>query len=251
MPRNRVGHGRRRRPRSHKVARAGRAEPPGLEIVCPLSILVGTGSGTADGPPCPRVVHADRPAPLDSCHPLHVLTMPRRLIPFVVAAGLAARVVLPDAATAGTVADTPRPAAAIARSHLAVIVNRANPVASLSRRELRAIFLGEQTTWQHGRRTTPALREPGQPERAAALRLIYGMSEADLTRYFLHRAFMGGSAAGPRTLATAEGVKRFVVNVPGAIGMVRLADVDDTVKAIRIDDAAPGDAVYALVMDER
>ncbi len=46
MPRNRVGHGRRRRPRSHKVARAGRAEPPGLEIVCPLSILVGTGSGT-------------------------------------------------------------------------------------------------------------------------------------------------------------------------------------------------------------
>ena len=178
--------------------------------------------------------------------------MPTRLIPFVVVASLAVRMVLPEGAVAGTAADTPpAAAAAIARSHLAVIVNRANPVASLSRRELRAIFLGEQTTWQHGRRTTPALREPGQPERAAALRLIYGMSEADLSRYFLHRAFMGGSAAGPRTLATAEGVKRFVVNVPGAIGMVRLADVDDTVKAIRIDDAAPGDAVYALVMDER
>jgi phosphate transport system substrate-binding protein len=178
--------------------------------------------------------------------------MPTRLVPFVVAVGLAARMVLANPAAAGPAADTPPPlAASIARSHLAVIVNRANPVASISRRELRAIFLGEQTTWQHGRRATPALREPGQPERAAALRLIYGMSEADLSRYFLHRAFTGGSTAGPRTLATAEGVKRFVFNVPGAIGTVRLADLDDTVKALKVDDAAPGDVAYALVMDER
>jgi phosphate transport system substrate-binding protein len=173
-----------------------------------------------------------------------------RLIPVVVALILAARIVWPDAAAAGPYAEAPPPAAAIARSHLVVIVNRANPIASVSRRELRAIFLGEQSTWQHGRRTTPALREPGHPERAAALRLIYGMSEADLSRHFLHRTFTGGSAAGPRTLATAEGVKRFVFNVPGAIGLVRLADLDDTVKALKVDDAAPGDAAYALVMSE-
>jgi phosphate transport system substrate-binding protein len=173
-----------------------------------------------------------------------------RLLPVVVALILAARIAWPDAAAAVQAAGAPPAAATIAQSHLAVIVNRANPVASISRRELRAIFLGEQTSWQHGRRTTPALREPGQPERTAALRLIYGMSEADLSRYFLHRTFMGGSAAGPRTLATAEGVKRFVFNVPGAIGIVRLADLDDTVKAIKVDDAAPGDAAYALVIGE-
>ena len=76
------------------------------------------------------------------------------------------------------------------------------------------------------------------------------MSEADLSRHFLHRTFTGGSAAGPRTLATAEGVKRFVFNVPGAIGIVRLADLDDTVKVLKVDDAAPGDAAYTLVMSE-
>jgi phosphate transport system substrate-binding protein len=176
--------------------------------------------------------------------------MRTRLIPIVVALTLAARIASPEVAAAGPAADAPPPAAAIARSHLAVIVNRANPVASISRRELRAIFLGEQAAWQHGRRATAALREPGNPERATALRLIYGMSEADLSRYLLHRTFNGGSAAGPRTLATAEGVKRFVFNVPGAIGLVRLADLDDTVKAIRIDDTAPGDARYTLVIDE-
>jgi ABC-type phosphate transport system substrate-binding protein len=173
-----------------------------------------------------------------------------RLIPVVVALILAARIVWPDAAAAGPATEAPPPAAAIARSHLAVIVNRTNPIASLSRRELRAIFLGEQSTWQHGRRTTPALREPGHPERAAALRLIYRMSEADLSRHFLHRTFTDGSA-GPRTLATAEGVKRFVFNVPGAIGLVRLADLDETVKVLKVDEAAPGDPAYTLVMNER
>jgi ABC-type phosphate transport system substrate-binding protein len=137
---------------------------------------------------------------------------------------LAARLLLAGAAAAGSARTdpaAPAPAPAAARSHLAVIVNRANPTGTLNRAELRSLFLGERTTWTHGRRVTLVLREPGQPERDAALRLIYGMSEADLTRHWLHRTFTGGSTAGPRTLSSAEGVKRFVVNVPGAIGLVR------------------------------
>jgi ABC-type phosphate transport system substrate-binding protein len=176
--------------------------------------------------------------------------MQMRLIPLVVALVIAARLVKPDAIAAGHVADATAPAAVIARSHLAVIVNKANPVAGISLHELRAIYLGDQAAWQHGRRATPALREPGDPERAAALRLIYRMSEADLSRHFLHRTFMGGSGTGPRTLATAEGMKRFVFNVPGGIGLLRLADLDDTVKALKVDDTAPGDAAYALVIAE-
>ena len=152
----------------------------------------------------------------------------------------------PVLAMAGVAAPTP----AASRSHLAVIVNRANPIAGLSRRELRALFLGDRAAWSHGRRVTVVLREPGQPERSAALRLIYGMSEADLTRHFLHQTFNGSSAGGPRTLATADGVKRFVFNVPGAIGLVRLADVDDTVKVVSVDGTVPGDAAYTLLVGE-
>jgi phosphate transport system substrate-binding protein len=133
---------------------------------------------------------------------------------------------------------------------LAVIVNRNNPTEALERRELRALFLGEKTTWPHGRRVTLVLREPGQPERTAAIRLIAGMSEDDLTRHFIHLTFTGSSAGGPRTLATAGGVKRFVFNVPGAIGVIRLADLDDTVKALRIGGVAPADAGYPLVMGD-
>jgi ABC-type phosphate transport system substrate-binding protein len=170
-----------------------------------------------------------------------------------VALAAAGHLLIPEAAASpGTPeADTPAvSAAAPARTHLAVIVNRNNPIGAIGRAELRALFLGERTTWTHGRRVTVILREPGQAERAAARRLIYGMSEADLTRHFLHQTFTGGTGAGPRTLATAENVKRFVFNVPGAIGVVRLADVDDTVKVIRINGVAPGEMGYGLVIGE-
>jgi ABC-type phosphate transport system substrate-binding protein len=136
------------------------------------------------------------------------------------------------------------------REHLAVVVNRANPIGALDRTELRSLFLGERTTWTNGRRVTLVLREPGQPERAAALRLIYGMSETDLTRHWLHRPYTGPATSGPRTLATAAGVRRFVVNVPGAIGLLRLADVDDTIKVVTINGAVPGHASYPLVIGE-
>jgi ABC-type phosphate transport system substrate-binding protein len=174
------------------------------------------------------------------------LTVPAAI--FLVAA------VLPLPAGVGAAAKTPGPTAvpraAMPRTPLAVIVNRSNPTETLGRRELRALFLGEKTAWPHGRRVTLVLREPGQAERAAVLRLIYAMSEDDLSRHFMHQAFTGGSASGPRALATADGVKRFVFNVPGAIGVVRLADVDATVKAIKIDGASPSDPGYGLVMGE-
>ena len=150
----------------------------------------------------------------------------------------------------GAVAGPAQPPTAAEQVPFAVIVNRSNPMESIGKAELRTLFLGDRTTWPHGRRVTLVLREPGQAERTAALRLIYGMSEADMARHFIHQTFSGSAAAGPRAMATPEGVKRFVFNVPGAIGVIRLADVDDTVKVLRINGAAPGDPHYVLVMRE-
>ncbi len=163
---------------------------------------------------------------------------------------LASVLALPGGVGAAGRASEPAAAPAAARTPLAVIVNRSNPIDAIGRRELRALFLGEKTTWPHGRRVTPVLRAPGHPERTAALRLIFGMSEDDLARHVIHQAFNGGGAGGPRALATADGVKRFVFNVPGAIGVVRLTDLDDTVKAVKINGAAPGDPGYTLFIGQ-
>ena len=134
---------------------------------------------------------------------------------------------------------------------LAIIVNQSNPVENLSLTELRRIFLGERSHWPNGRRITLVIMPPGEPERAAILREVCRMSEKDYNNHFLHGLFTGEVFASPKTLSTPVGVRKFVFNVPGAIGYERSTDVDDTVKVLRIDGLLPGDKDYKIQMQAR
>ena len=154
---------------------------------------------------------------------------------------------------AGTAANAPAPGQEGTRfapraDHLAVIVNLSNPVEDLSLKELRNIVMVERTHWPDGRKITVALREPGPAERQAVLSLVYRMNEAGFTRYFLHANFTGQILNGPRMLSSSELVRRFLVNVPGAIGFVRQIDADASVKTVRIDGRMPGSPTYSLTI---
>jgi ABC-type phosphate transport system substrate-binding protein len=132
---------------------------------------------------------------------------------------------------------------------LAIIVNRQNPVQDLSYGELRRVFLGERNHWPNGRRITVVMMEPGAPERKSMLREVYRMSEDEANRHFLRGVFTGEVFASPKMLASPVGVKKFVFNVPGAIGYVKLSDVDDTVKVIKVDGRSPEDKDYRIQID--
>jgi ABC-type phosphate transport system substrate-binding protein len=131
-------------------------------------------------------------------------------------------------------------------SSLAIIVNTANPVDDLSLSELRKVFLGERGHWPNGRRITLVMMEAGQPERKALIREVCQMKEDDFSRHFLHGVFTGELFVSPKTLASPMGVRKFVFNVPGAIGYVRASDLDASVKAIRVDGHLPTDREYSL-----
>ena len=143
-----------------------------------------------------------------------------------------------------------RPASAFAQTDvpaaLAIIVHRSNPVDGLTSRELRRVFLLETQTWPHGRKITVVLREKDQPERAEAIRLVCGMSEADYDRHILFQTYRGSIAAGPRTIRTDSAMLRFVFNAPGAIGYVPAGQVDGSVKVLRIDGALPEEPRYPV-----
>ena len=134
---------------------------------------------------------------------------------------------------------------------LAIIVNQSNPINDLAFSELRAIFLGERRHWPNGRRITLVMMEPGQPERDAVLREVCKMGEPDLRRRLLQGLLTGEILVSPKTLATPIGVRKFVFNVPGAIGYLRPEDVDGSVKVLRIDGHLPGEAEYQLWIPER
>jgi ABC-type phosphate transport system substrate-binding protein len=145
-------------------------------------------------------------------------------------------------------APAPDPASETPHVSLAIIVNNENPLSQLPIGELRRMMLGEVTRWPDGRRVTIAMREPGRPERDAVLRLICRMSDQDFSRYLLQATFRGELQGGPKILDTANGVRRFVFNVPGAIGYLRSDEVDGSVKILQIAGAVPGNAAFGLTL---
>jgi ABC-type phosphate transport system substrate-binding protein len=134
----------------------------------------------------------------------------------------------------------------VALEPLVIVVNRSNPVDDLSSAELRKIFLGNRSHWANGRRITLVMREPGEPERNTILHEVCGMNEDQLKNHFLHGLFTGEILVSPKILASPTGVRKFIFNVPGAIGYLRNADVDPTVKVVRIDELLPEDKGYKL-----
>jgi ABC-type phosphate transport system substrate-binding protein len=143
------------------------------------------------------------------------------------------------------------PAARGSEQTVAIIVNQSNPVENYSFEELRKIFLGERSHWPNGRRITLVMLDPAQPERKAILRDIYGMSEKDFNNHFIQGVFTGAVFVSPKTLGSSTEVRKFVFNVPGAIGYVRGSEVDQTVKVLRIDGHTPEDNDYRIRLTAR
>jgi ABC-type phosphate transport system substrate-binding protein len=134
---------------------------------------------------------------------------------------------------------------------LAIIVNQTNPVDDLSLKELRTVFLGERSHWPNGRRITLVMMDPGLSERRAVLRDVCRMNETEFSRHFLQGLFTGEVFVSPKTLSTPVGVRKFVFNVPGAIGYLRASDVDGTVKVIKVNGHRVEDTDYPLRIELR
>jgi phosphate transport system substrate-binding protein len=143
---------------------------------------------------------------------------------------------------------TPRVAHTQEGEPIAIVVNRSNPLTEISLADLRRVFRGQRSRWSNGRRVTLVMRDPGAPERGAMLQSLYGLAEEEYRRTYLQAVFSGEASDAPKSLASTNGVLRFVYNVPGAIGYVRARDVDQSVKMLRVDGRLPGEPGYRLGM---
>jgi hypothetical protein len=136
---------------------------------------------------------------------------------------------------------------------IVVIVNGANPVENLSMGELKKLFLSDRSRWDTGKAVAPVMLGPGAAERTAFLKLVCGMNDADMAKYFLQAAFTGKSATPPKEVGSASAVKSFVAGSPGGIGFVKALDFhgdgsDGGIRAVKIEGAAAADPGYKLKM---
>jgi ABC-type phosphate transport system substrate-binding protein len=122
--------------------------------------------------------------------------------------------------------------AAVAEDEVDVIVNKANGITDLSAADAKKIFMGDKSVWPSGKRVTILMLAQGQAERAVILREVYKMNEGDYGKYFLQAAFAGRITAPPKDVGSAAQMKQLVAENPGAIGYLKKADVDDSVKVV-------------------
>ena len=84
------------------------------------------------------------------------------------------------------------------------------------------------------------------PEHKAAVHFLFGMSEPEFQKYCIHASFVGETQRAPRDSGASTAVVGLVAVIPGAVGFVRVSAVTPTVKVLKIDGLAPGDAGYPL-----
>jgi ABC-type phosphate transport system substrate-binding protein len=139
----------------------------------------------------------------------------------------------------GLAALAPRTASA----QLAVVVNTSNRTDQLTTDELRRIFLAQSFTYPTGEHARVAMHGPSQAtfaQKALAQRLERVRSR------WMAAVFAGETSSAPSELASPDDVRKFVQQHPDAIAFLPVADVDASVKVLRVDGRRPGDAAYPI-----
>ena len=114
---------------------------------------------------------------------------------------------------------------------IAIIVNKANPLAALSQEALRPIYLMTKTVWSNGQSIEPFNLPESSPMRTAFDSAVLGMNPDEVARYWIDRRIRG-DARPPKKVPSPGTVLSLVAKSEGAVGYVPLGDVNASVKVI-------------------
>ncbi len=115
-----------------------------------------------------------------------------------------------------------------------VIVHPSNHYDVLSRSRLEFLFQRKISRWPWGAEAQPIDLDSASPAAREFTRVVLKTTEERLAEYWIdQRATRGVSP--PVRLSSAAAVKAFVASHPGAVGYIPAADLDATVKVMRVD----------------
>jgi len=118
-----------------------------------------------------------------------------------------------------------------AEEAIAVVAQRSSPLHSLPLETLKLVYLRKLLLDSNGNRWIP-LNLPSSHELRQAFSLALFKKLPEEQESFWNEQYFQGINP-PQVLASEEAVLRFVAITPGAIGYVRLRNVDDRVKVVK------------------
>ena len=114
---------------------------------------------------------------------------------------------------------------------LAIITRRDSNLTSLSLETLKLVYLRKLMLDDNNIRWIPLNLSSSHELRQAFSLVLFKKLPEDQEDYWNEQYFQGISP--PQVLASEEAVLRFVAMTPGAIGYVRIRNVDDRVKILK------------------
>jgi ABC-type phosphate transport system substrate-binding protein len=120
-----------------------------------------------------------------------------------------------------------------AAADFVLVVNVANPTATLTRSEAGRFFLRSATKWPSGENVKPVDLGKGSPVRVSFTREVLGRTMAAVEQYWTQSVFSGRAIPPPEKRSDAE-VLAYVRENPGAIGYVAVGVPIDGVKRVTV-----------------
>ncbi len=133
-----------------------------------------------------------------------------------------------------------------AYTDVAVIVNPSNPVDSISFLELRKIFAGERQSWAGGVPVFVLVRAPQARERDVLLNQVLRMNESEYKQHWIRKIYSGEAQREPLVLQSNGMQLEAVRAEKGGIALIKMADVRQGVKVLKLDGHPPGAEGYPL-----
>jgi hypothetical protein len=115
-----------------------------------------------------------------------------------------------------------------------VIVHPSNHYDALNRSKLEFLFLRKVSRWPWGAEAQPVDMDPRSLAAREFTSQVLKTTEESLAVYWIDQRSTRG-ASRPIQIPSAAAVKAFVAAHPGAVGYIPAADLDSTVKTIRVD----------------
>lgn len=124
--------------------------------------------------------------------------------------------------------------AAAACAEVVVVVARESAIETLSRVDLRDIYLGRMDRAPDGEPVVPIDLNEDAPAYAAFYRKYLGQSPAQIKAHWAKRIFTGRGQP-PRSVEDGAAMARAVAGNPNAIGYLDADLVDDRLRIVRIE----------------
>lgn len=114
-----------------------------------------------------------------------------------------------------------------------IIVNTANPVKTVTVVELRRMFMKQSRMWPYAEPIVPVDWDATSDLRQEFSQRVLNRSVRQMADFWVQQSMTQGITP-PSTQRSAKAILRFVASVPGAVSYMRPADVDDTVKPLKV-----------------